>query len=224
MTRTPTKNSETWKAYSRKGTTEMRPYVKGEDLTGVSVSDADDPESDMGMIARNPDNHSDQWYVARRWFDDNYTIAPERGDGQETGIDWWALGVTRKDVPPLPKNMLSDDFESLCEWAAQIALSRQSVNDEDWEKKLAEAKRAASKLSSAQSAAYDLHLSAREILRRALRATRTPEGEAASYTCPDCEGEGYAAPFMECRTCMGEGSVDWNPNRTPPPTTEINHE
>jgi len=60
-----------FKQYKRKGLSEMRPYIKGEDLTGVSVSATDDPETDVGMIARNPLNHTDQWYVARKYFEDN---------------------------------------------------------------------------------------------------------------------------------------------------------
>lgn len=60
-----------FKQYKRKGLSEMRPYVSGEDLTGVSVSETDNPETDMGMIARNPVNHADQWYVARKYFEDN---------------------------------------------------------------------------------------------------------------------------------------------------------
>lgn len=60
-----------FKQYRRKGLSEMRPYVKGEDLSGVSVSDVDHPEQDMGMIARNPKNHADQWYVARKYFEEN---------------------------------------------------------------------------------------------------------------------------------------------------------
>jgi len=62
-----------WKEYVRRPTAiEMRPYVKGEDLTNISVSDQDDPETDMGMIARNPSNHDDQWYVARAYFEEHY--------------------------------------------------------------------------------------------------------------------------------------------------------
>ena len=60
-----------WKNYKRKGLSEMRPYIKGEDLSKISVSKEDDPETDMGMIARNPKNHADQWYVARKYFEDN---------------------------------------------------------------------------------------------------------------------------------------------------------
>lgn len=53
----------------------MRPYIKGEDLSGVSVSEADNPETDLGMIARNPDDHADQWYVSRQWFTDKFIEA-----------------------------------------------------------------------------------------------------------------------------------------------------
>ena len=60
-----------WKQYKRKGLSEMRPYVSGEDLTGISVSPTDDPPNDMGMVARNPQNHKDQWYVARKYFEEN---------------------------------------------------------------------------------------------------------------------------------------------------------
>ncbi len=62
---------EEFKQYRRKGLSEMRPYVKGEDLTGISVSATDCPETDMGMIARNPKNHADMWYVARKYFEEN---------------------------------------------------------------------------------------------------------------------------------------------------------
>jgi hypothetical protein len=66
--RTPRKGvSRMWKTYRRIGLTEMRPYVPGEDLTDISVSSQDTPQ-DGGMIARNPDNHSEQWYVNEAYF------------------------------------------------------------------------------------------------------------------------------------------------------------
>ena len=37
-----------WKKYKRKGLTEMRPYVKGEDLSEISVSPEDSPETESG--------------------------------------------------------------------------------------------------------------------------------------------------------------------------------
>lgn len=64
-----------FKQYKRKGLSEMRPYVKGEDLTNISVAAVDNPEEDMGMVARNPVNHADQWYVARKYFEDNLELA-----------------------------------------------------------------------------------------------------------------------------------------------------
>ena len=65
---------EEFKKYRRKGLSEMRPYVKGEDLTGINVALINysiNPETDMGMIARNPKNHDDKWYVARKYFEEN---------------------------------------------------------------------------------------------------------------------------------------------------------
>lgn len=65
--------SNMWRKYRRKGLSEMRPHVEGEDLTGISVSEEDSLAGlSGGMIARNPNNHKDQWYVAKKWFEDNY--------------------------------------------------------------------------------------------------------------------------------------------------------
>ena len=63
-----------WKKYRKTAVQEMRPYVPGEDLTGISVSPEDTPE-EGGMIARNSDNHADQWYVAKDFFAKNYEEA-----------------------------------------------------------------------------------------------------------------------------------------------------
>jgi hypothetical protein len=63
-----------WQQYKRKGLSEMRPYVEGEDLTRVSISaaDRDNGSPKIGdMIARNPVNHDDQWLVAKKYFEDN---------------------------------------------------------------------------------------------------------------------------------------------------------
>ena len=64
-----------FKQYQRKGLSEMRPYIKGEDLSNISVAPIDGPETDMGMVARNPKNHKDQWYVARKYFNENLELA-----------------------------------------------------------------------------------------------------------------------------------------------------
>lgn len=57
--------------YRKKTQQPMRPYIPGEDLSGVSVSAEDTPELG-GMIAINPQNLNDQWYVAKQFFEDNY--------------------------------------------------------------------------------------------------------------------------------------------------------
>jgi len=61
-----------FKTYRRKGTTELRPYVSGEDVSRVSISEPDrsaGSPKEGDWIARNPDNHDDQWLVARAYFD-----------------------------------------------------------------------------------------------------------------------------------------------------------
>jgi hypothetical protein len=59
-----------WAQYKRKGLTEARPYVPGESMIGISVSNTDVPK-EGGMIARNPTDHMDQWYIAPEYFAKN---------------------------------------------------------------------------------------------------------------------------------------------------------
>lgn len=65
-----------FKQYRKKQIAEMRPLVPGEMLApSVSISDADrqDGSPKAGdMIARNPDNHADEWLVAAEFFQKNY--------------------------------------------------------------------------------------------------------------------------------------------------------
>jgi hypothetical protein len=63
--------NQPWGLYRKTATQEMRPYVPGEDLTGISVNKEDTPE-EGGMIARNGKNHDDQWYIGKQFFKDNY--------------------------------------------------------------------------------------------------------------------------------------------------------
>jgi hypothetical protein len=49
----------------------MRPYLVGEDLSGISVNKEDTPELG-GMIAMNPKNPEDKWYVSKKFFEENY--------------------------------------------------------------------------------------------------------------------------------------------------------
>jgi hypothetical protein len=67
-----------FKQYQRKQTAELRPYVQGENMDGISVSDADakagSPKTG-DMIARNPENHKDRWLVAAQYFADHFEAA-----------------------------------------------------------------------------------------------------------------------------------------------------
>ena len=65
-----------FKQYRRKEFTELRPYVHGELLPGVSISDHDRDykgSPKLGdMIARNPKHHTDQWLVEHDYFLANF--------------------------------------------------------------------------------------------------------------------------------------------------------
>lgn len=67
-------NGTTYTMYRKTNTQPLRPYIPGEDLTGVSVNKEDTPEPG-GMIACNPKNPDDKWYVAKQFFLDNYVEA-----------------------------------------------------------------------------------------------------------------------------------------------------
>ena len=67
-----------FKQYKRKGLSEMRPYVVGEDVETISIAEVDKGNGSPkvgDMIARNPKNHEDQWLVAEKYFNDNLEIA-----------------------------------------------------------------------------------------------------------------------------------------------------
>ena len=63
-----------WRQYRKSALQEMRPYVPGEDLSNISVSQEDTP-GPGGMVARNASNHLDQWYVAKGFFEESYRLA-----------------------------------------------------------------------------------------------------------------------------------------------------
>jgi hypothetical protein len=65
-----------FRKYRRVVTQEMRFYVPGESLIDVLVFVEDIPE-EGGMIARDSNDSADQWYVAKKFFEDNYVLAEE---------------------------------------------------------------------------------------------------------------------------------------------------
>lgn len=60
--------------YRKVGVQPMRPYIQGESLEGISINKEDTPEIG-GMIAHNPKNPEDKWYVAKKFFEENYELA-----------------------------------------------------------------------------------------------------------------------------------------------------
>jgi hypothetical protein len=57
-----------FKPYRRRQIAELRPYVPGENMMGIGVSDADKLAGSPkrgDMIARNPKNYKDQWQSLR---------------------------------------------------------------------------------------------------------------------------------------------------------------
>ena len=66
-----------FRQYRRKQIAELRPYIPGEEMNGISISaedrNAGSPKAG-DMIARNPKNHADQWLVAAKYFADNFEL------------------------------------------------------------------------------------------------------------------------------------------------------
>jgi hypothetical protein len=79
--RQKTEGVKMFKQYRRKQIAELRDLQPTEDKhllieNGVSVSKEDlmldEEEFRKGKVARNPKNHNDEWYVARKYFEDNF--------------------------------------------------------------------------------------------------------------------------------------------------------
>ncbi len=73
-----------FKNYIKTAVQPMRPYVPGEDLEaqGISVWCSDVPE-ESGMIAVNPKDPDDMWYVGKKFFEDNYILADDISEKEE---------------------------------------------------------------------------------------------------------------------------------------------
>ena len=96
------------KEYQKIATQPMRPYIPGEDLFGISVSSEDTPEKG-GMIAVNPDNPDDKWYVAKKFFEENYAEVSEEKSLGNTDVNG-----TRKNVSDVVVFGNGDMFQLLC--------------------------------------------------------------------------------------------------------------
>ena len=73
-----------FKKYRRTNIAEMKIATQDNiDFSKISISESDmDEVYDVrdgrievaGMIARNPNNHEDQWYVSKKYFEENFEI------------------------------------------------------------------------------------------------------------------------------------------------------
>lgn len=118
-----------FKQYRKTGVAVMRPYVAEEDLTGISVSSGDVPKSG-GMVARNPHNHEDQWYVSAEFFEENYepVVSLDGACQTKKGIKTLNnsdINGARKQVADLKVVGNGDMFQLLC---------KASSKAEDWMK------------------------------------------------------------------------------------------
>jgi hypothetical protein len=72
--------SEGFKKYARKQKlSELKPWSEGDDMLGVSIGGEDSAAGSPkngDLIARNPENHDDQWLVAAKYFSDNFNHDP----------------------------------------------------------------------------------------------------------------------------------------------------
>lgn len=105
------------KNYRKKNVQPMRPYVPGEDLTGISVNKEDTPELG-GMIAVNPKNPEDKWYVAKKFFEENYeeatpTFSGGEKDEMEQRKEIAKLLFKRKDMIPNNSMWLAAEIQDL---------------------------------------------------------------------------------------------------------------
>lgn len=100
-----------WATYARVGQIEARPWTAEDEYdfvkrksTRISISPADRETGAVhglhgGMVARNPDNHEDQWYIAAEFFAKHYTPA--------------AIPASARDIPREGDITISRDVADL---------------------------------------------------------------------------------------------------------------
>lgn len=79
-----------YQQYRRIQIAELRPYIPGEPMDGISISAPDKKNGSPkvgDMIARNPANHDDKWVVAEKYFNDNF--APAYGKPETPAGDFY---------------------------------------------------------------------------------------------------------------------------------------
>lgn len=147
-----------YKLYRKSALQLMRPYIPGEDLSGISVNKEDTPEPG-GMIAVNADNLEDRWYVAKRFFQDNYeealvslvehTLANKGDNTDELKLmpcpfcgaspflddysEDWSVECHNKDCTAMPSSRLCATLEEAIEaWNKRFVPNVDDLIDRIW--------------------------------------------------------------------------------------------
>ena len=71
------KDNKMFKEYRRKAIAELQEWTPEMDMTRVSISQADKENGSPkagDMVARNPEDHTDQWLVAEDYFNKNFEL------------------------------------------------------------------------------------------------------------------------------------------------------
>jgi len=100
-----------FKKHSRKEVSLLRPYIPGEDLTGIGISIKDIP-SLGGMIAVNPKNIKDQWYVAKADFEENFE--EEVASSMKKSLGSTDINGAKKNVRDIVVFGNGDAFKLIC--------------------------------------------------------------------------------------------------------------
>ena len=66
-----------FKEYRDTTVLQIRPYQKGEDLTGINVPEGIEPDKDKGFIAVDPTFPDNGWYIPKKDFKANFTEVVE---------------------------------------------------------------------------------------------------------------------------------------------------
>jgi hypothetical protein len=115
-----------WTQYQRKGVIEvrrwtdadMRAYANRESPISVSGADMESAiyQPPTGYVARNPDNHADQWYIAPEYFAKHY--------GAPSPVSALVEALERIGQVCAPESTFSADAAvRYCEQKARITLA-----------------------------------------------------------------------------------------------------
>ena len=90
-----------WQRYTIEPTLEMRPYVPGEDITGISTDYIVGAPKKGDMVARHPEaDDRGMWFISGQQFT-GYTPANAAGSGEPEPA-FWPPGLKRPSSPGRP--------------------------------------------------------------------------------------------------------------------------